>query len=242
MNLTNNDIEELRAAFAVCRIAGIDAAVITEDQVRGVSPTSKMAVISPANLSFDPNVKIGIGRISEFEKRLNIFAGAVEGEAKLNDSNEVSVLTLKAGKSKVQFRCTAEKYIKYPKENEDAPQVVITASKAEVQQISRALRTLDAENLTIAVGRDLTVRFECSSQTNEPFVMSLEALAEFEGDSVPIVQIYADKQLPAVLDAAARDSTEVTMAIGEYGSMTMMVKNQVLLVMPEANSEGEDDE
>lgn len=241
MNLTNNDVEQLRAAFQICRVAGIDAVVVTDNQIRGVTPSTKMAVISQASFSFDSTIKIGIGRISEFEKRLNIFAGAVEADGKLNDSNEVSVLTFGAGRSKVQYRCTSERMIKYPKSNEDEVVATITAKKVEVQQIARAVKTLGAEQLTLAIGRNGSVRFECSSPTNEMFSTELEATVHFENDPQGIVHIYEGDRFATVLDAAARDAEEVTIVVGEFGSSTMSIKGHTVVALPEANQEDDDE-
>jgi len=241
MNLTNNDIEQLRTAFQICRVAGIDAVVVTDNQIRGVTASTKMAVISPASFSFDPEAKIGIGRIGEFEKRLNIFAGAVEGEAKLNDSNEASVITLGAGRSKVQFRCTSERLIKYPKSNEDEVVVTVTGKKTEIQQVARAVKTLGAEQLTLAVTRAGGVKFECSSPTNEAFATELEATAEFENDPQGIVHIYEGDRLATVLEAAARDAEEVTIVVGEFGSLTISIKGHTVVALPDANQEDDDE-
>jgi hypothetical protein len=241
MDLKSTELETIRNAFNVCRIAGIDAVMITENQIRGVSPTRKMALLSPLELSIDPTVKLGVGRINELEKRLGIFNIPPTGDLKVTDSNEVSVLTLQAGKSKVQFRCTAEKLITYPKENEDTAVAVVTATKAEVQQISRAVKTLGAETLTLAIGRDSSVRFECSSTTNESFVTSLEASATFEDDPQAFVHIYEGDRFATVLDAAARDLEEVVLVLGEFGSLTLTVKGCTLVAMPNVNQEDDDD-
>lgn len=241
MKLTPNDIENLRGAFAVCRIAGIDAAVITDGKVRGVTPTSKMAMISDVGFSFDADVKIGIGRIAEFEKRLSVFSGNIEGEAKVNEKNEVSLLTLRSGKSSIQFRCTSEKLIKYPKKNEDPEECIVRASKAEIAQISRAVKSLGAETLTLAIGRDGAVKFECSAPTNEAFSTEIAAEAAFENGPKGIVHIYEGDRFASVLDASVRDADEVLLVLGEGGSISLSIKGHVLIALPDANQE-EDDE
>lgn len=241
MKLTPNDIENLRGAFAICRVAGIDAAVITDGKVRGVTPTSKMALISDVGFSFDPTVKIGVGRIAEFEKRLSVFSGNIDGEAKLNDKNEASLLTLKVGKTSIQFRCTSEKLIKYPKSNEDPEECIIRASKAEINQISRAVKSLGAETLTLAIGRDGAVRFECSAPTNEAFSTELAAEAKFENDPKGIVHMYEGDRFATVLDAAVRDTDEIMLVLGEGGSISLPIKGHMLVALPDANQE-EDDE
>jgi hypothetical protein len=241
MKMTQTDVEQLRSAFAVCRTAGIDAVVITDNKVRGITQTAKMAIISEVKLSFDPTMKIGIGRIGELEKRLAIFTSDVSIEGKVNDNNEVSVLTITAGKSKVQFRCTSEKMIKYPKSNDDPAVCVITATKAEINQIARATKTLGAEVLTIAIGRDSTVKFECSASTNEAFGTALDAEASFVDEPQAIVHIYEGDRFATVLDAAAREADEVSLVLGDFGSITVSIKGHTILAMPEANQEDDDE-
>lgn len=241
MKLTASDVEQLRTAFAVCRVAGIDAVVVTDNQIRGVAPTSKMAIISPAKFSFDKNIKIGIGRIGEFEKRAAVFTTALEGEGKENDKGDISILTLKAGKSSIQFRCTAEKMIKYPKENEDSTIATVKLTKAEVQQIARAVKTLAAETLTLAIGRDGSIKFECTAPTNESFSAEVAAEAVFEGDPQGIVNIYEGDRFASVLDAAARESDDVILELGEYGSLTLNIKGHTLIALPNANMEDDNE-
>ena len=244
MKLSVAEVDQLRSAFAIARTAGIDAVVITEGLVRGMSPTAKMALISPVNLELDQSIKIGIGRINELDKRLAIFgADTPTAELKLNDKNEVQVLELitTSRKTKVQFRCTSEKMIKYPKANEDEPVLTITAAQAEVAQIARAVKTLGAELVTLAVGRDKSVRFECSSPTNEAFATVLDAPAAFESDPQAVVHTYEGDRLATVLDAAAREAKEISLIVGEFGSVTLTIKGHVLVAMPEANQEDDDE-
>ena len=107
--MSSSDVEKLRGTFAVCRTAGIDAVMITDNQIRGVSmPAGKMAILTAATFSFDPTLKIGIGRVAELEKRLSIFTSTPDIEMTVNDRNEASLLTISSGKSKIQFRCFDE--------------------------------------------------------------------------------------------------------------------------------------
>lgn len=241
MKLSTDDVEKIRGALAVCRAGSVDAVVITDNKIRGVAPSSKLAIISSLHLSIDPTIKIGIGRLAEFEKRLSIFGGNVTIEGKTNDNNEAIVLTLAAGKSKVQFRCTAERLIKYPKENADEPVAIVKANKGEVAEISRAIKSLGAETFTIAVGRDGSVKVECSSPTNEAFATQLQLDAEFENDPQSLVNIYEGDRLATILDAAARDTDEVVLVIGELGSITLQLKGHELVALPNVNQEDDDE-
>jgi hypothetical protein len=242
MKMTTKDVEQLRSAFAVCRSASIDAVMITDNQIRGVStPSGKMAIISKLDLSFDSAIKIGIGRLAELEKRLSIFSTELDIDVKVNDNNEASLLTIASGKSKIQFRCTAERLIKYPKTNEDEDVCVVRASKGEISQMARAVKTLSAESLTLAIGRDNGVRFECTSPTNETYVSSLETSAAFVDAPQAIVNKYEGDKFASVLDAAARDVDELDLVIGAFGSITISMKGHTLIAMPEVNEEDDDE-
>lgn len=242
MKMTADDVLKIKSAIAIARIAGIDAIVITNNIVAGLLPSTKLALISTMKFSFDPALKIGIGRIAELEKRLSIFGSTeLEIEGKGTDAGEISVLNISAGKSKVQFRCTSERMIKYPKGNDDPAIAVVTGTKAEIQQIARAAKTLGAETITLAIGRTAAVKFECSSPTNEMFSTELAAAAVFENDQQAIVHIYEADRLAAVLDAAVRDADELSIVVGEFGSLTIAIKGHTLIAMPEANMESDDE-
>ncbi len=241
MKMTIDDIEQLRSAFAVCRIAGIDAVVVTDNRIAGVASSNKMALISNLNFSFDPTLKIGIGRVAELEKRLSIFTSTPDIEMTVNDRNEASLLTISSGKSKIQFRCTAERLVKYPKSNEDEDLCVIKISKAEVSQITRAVKTLGAEALTLAIGRDNSVKVECLSPTNESFATLLEASSDFIDAPQAIVNSYEGDRFTTVLDAASRDSESLDLVIGAFGSITISMKGHTLIAMPNVNQEDDDE-
>lgn len=241
MKMTKADVDQLKIAIAVCRIADIDSVMITDNKIRGVAASGKMAILSKAVFTFDPTIKLGIGRLSEFEKRLSIFANETTIEGRLNETDEVSLLTIASGKSKVQFRCTSERFIKYPKSNDDAEKCVVNVSKVEINQIARAAKTLAAETLTLAVDKLGNVKFECSSPTNETFISEINSKAEFVNDAESCVHIYSGSLLASVLDAAARDIDDLNIIVGEFGSITVSLKGHTILAMPETNQENDDE-
>ena len=242
MKLTESDVAQLRAAFSSARIAGVESVFITENLVRGITLNTRSAIITPVKLSIDSAVKIGVGRMAELEKRLNIFGTEATAELKLNDKNEVTVLDIRSGKSKIEFRCTSERMIKYPKTLEDTELCKLKITKDEASQISRAIKSLSAQSITLAIGRDSGVSFECSSDTNEAFSVEIEAKAIFENPAAAAVHIYDGDRFSTVLDAAARDADAVV-TLGElFGSLTFDVKGHTLILMPIADHEGDDDE
>lgn len=237
MKLTNTDIDELKSILSACKVIGVDAIVIHQGMARGAKISLDAAILSPTSLSVSEDLRIGIGRVGELEKRLSIFSGPIEIEGKTNETGDVSMLTLSSGKTKVQFRCTNAKLMKYPKSNEDQPVALITFSKAEVQQAAKAAKTLASEKMVIQISRAGIVTLECVDSSNDRFSIELAKEVEFVEEAEGIVQTYLAGLLVDVLDAGVKDADELTIVLGEAGSITATAKSHVLLVMSQINGE-----
>lgn len=235
MNFTKQDIEIIKEVLSVAKIIGIEGLVFSEGQARGARPSLDAAILTTAKLSID-DVAIGIGRTGELEKRLGIFGANVTIDLTVNGRGDASMLTLSAGKSKMQYRLTSPKLMRYPKSNEDEAFVHITLSKEEVQQISQASKSMASENMTVHVSRVGVVKIECSDATNDRFEVELEAVAAFTGDAESTIQQYVAGLMAGVLDAAGKDG-EVVMQMGFAGSIAVQVKNHTLLVLPQLTEE-----
>lgn len=237
MKTTQTDIAELKSILAACKLVGVDGIVIHEGLARGAPSSLNAAILTEAKLSFSTDLRIGIGRVNELEKRLNIFSGPVEIEGKTNDKGDVSMLTLSSGKTKVQFRCTSANLMKYPKSNEDQPIAVVTFNKVEVQQANKAVKTLGSESVVIQISRAGVVKLECVDSSNDRFDIELAKEAEFVEEAEGIVQTYLASTLVDVLDAACKNAEETTIVIGEAGSITTKAGGHTLLIMPQINGE-----
>lgn len=239
MKTIQTDIAELKSILSACKLVGVDGLVIHEGLARGAPPSLNSAILTEARLSFSPDLRIGIGRVNELEKRLNIFAGPVDIEGKANDKGDVTMLTISSGKTKVQFRCTSASLMTYPKQNDDQPVALITFSKAEVQQANKAVKTLGSEDVVVQVSRAGVVRLECSDAANDRFEIELAKEVEFVEDADSIVQTYLASVLVDVLEAACKTSEEITIVLGEAGSITATANGHTLLVLPQINGEEE---
>jgi hypothetical protein len=237
MKTIQTDIDQLKSILSTCKLVGVDGIVIHEGLARGAPVSLNAAILTEAKMSFSPDFRIGIGRVSELEKRLNIFSGPVEIEGKVNDKGDVSMLTLSSGKTKVQFRCTSASLMTYPKVNEDQPVAMITFTKTEVQQANKAVKTLGATDIVIQISRTGVAKLECSDSANDRFDVELATEVEFVEDAESIVQTYLASILVDVLDAACKNSEEITIVLGEAGSITAVANGHTLLVLPQINGE-----
>lgn len=242
MKLTTSDIQKLRLALNAAKVINADLAVLADGKIMGVNDKREAAIISELPLSVSGTVRIGFGssRLVEFEKRLALFGEQVEAELKLSDkTGDVSLITLQAGRSKVQFRCTSLSLLerKYPQENADDPLVTVFLTKEEISQLSRASKTLSAETLVVKIGRAGEVHLEAADSNNDRFSVDLEKPAEFVDEAEPTVFVYSADRLTALLDAGAKDYDIMGLIIGQGGSLTGLVRGHTLIIMPQSQGE-----
>lgn len=239
MKLTNKDIEQLRIALSAAKVIGAELAVLANGKIMGVNDKRDAAIISDLELSIPGDVKIGLGRLQELDKRLALFGESVEAELKQNDRGDVSLITLQSGRSKVQFRCTSMSLLerKYPQENADVPFASISLTKNEIIQLSRAARTLSAESIVVKISSSGGVHIECVDSNNDQFALNAELEADFNGEAETVVFTYNADRLASLLDAGGKDYDIMAMFVGESGSITAVVKGHALIIMPQSTGE-----
>jgi hypothetical protein len=237
MNFTEQDVEELRAILTLCKTVGIDGAVLADGKVMGAASSKKLAIISPTKLSIDPETKVGIGRLTELEKRLTIFAEGVVMTAEINKSGEVSRLTMAAGRTKAQFRCSATSMVLHPKSNDDAPVAALSLSKTEVAILVKAAKIFGAETIIFKISPAGDVHIECVDSTNDQFSTGTEKQAEFIDEADPLFFTYQASYLTTVLAEGTKDADSIDLVFGQAGSITALVKGYSLMVMPNINED-----
>lgn len=237
MNLTREATTELRKAISLCKTIGVDAVALVDGLISGLNDKKNLCIISELKLGLDADTKLGIGRVSELDKRFSLFNDTAAVELKANTKGEISVLTIGAGRSKAQFRCTSLALMRYPKQNDDPASVVITITKEEVASIVKALRTFGAEDFVMKVDAVGSVLIEFSDKTNDLFSTVLEKSAEFTGDPSAQLFTYPADNIATVIDAGGRDADEVTLVLGEGGSITIILKGHSVVLLPKNDEE-----
>lgn len=230
MILTSEDVQELKNILLACKIADIDSVVLYEGEARGAKLSLDTAIISNTNFSFSKDLRIGIGRVLELEKRLSIFTSEINVEGKCNDV-DISLLTLSSGRTKVQFRCTSVSLMKYPKRSDDVPFAVITLGKDEVIQISKGSKLLQAETIILEIKNGIVI-LNCSDSGSDRFSIELLKPAEFVNDLEDTFKTYLGKLFISIIDGASKDNEEVTLILGEAGSLTSIIRGHTILLQP----------
>lgn len=239
MILPKTEVEKLRDVISTCRQVGIEVVVFDNGRILGANDARNLAIISESSIPFQDEVKLGIARVSELDKRLSLFSEA-EATLKISEKGEISIITFSAGKSKAQFRCTSLALLerRYPKENSDQPLAVVGLNKAEVAQFCKAAKTFGAASVVLRVDRVGGSHLECSDQAvGDRFTLDIEKNSQFLDEVEPFVFTYVAQNFCQLVDLAAKDQDEVDLVIGRVGSLTTMVKGHTMVAAPIVNEE-----
>lgn len=236
MKLTQDDLLSLRRALLACKLGGLDTAVISEGKVRGLGEKKNAAILSDLVLSIDTDISLGIGRVSELDKRLALFGENVLIEGEVDDNKRVRRLSLRGPTAKIDFRCTNEKLITYPKSAEgDDDGVYVTLTKPEVVLIAKAVKTLGVDQLTVQVKRDGTVHIECADANNDRFETDLSQLAEFADEAYSVVNPFdttSNGVFISMLEHLVKDSDEAKLVFKRSGNILMKIYGHDMLAIP----------
>lgn len=238
MNLTKQDISIIRSALAAARLAGVEQAVIGDGAIRGAAVDQTSAIISPLPLSLPPELKIGIGRLTELEKRISLFGPDLEIEVVPKDEKSVQSLELSEKRTKISFRCAAATLISTPKGIADEAVVALKLTAEEAQQLVKTVKTLGAEAVAVVVGKAGNVRFTGMSPANEKFAVEIEASAECLDEQVALTASYKAPRFCQVLEAAAKLG-DVEPTIGAGGTFAITLDGHLLVLI--AESEGDEE-
>lgn len=237
MKLTATDNQKLRAAFAACRLADIDLAVVSEGKIRGLSESKNAAIFSELELSIDPTITLGITRLSELGKRLDLFGDDILIEGELNDAKKVKKLSIRGKTGKIEFRCTDIALLerKYPKAHSEEVGTVITLTKAEVALISKGVRTLGAEQMTIQVKRDGLVHIESVDSSNDRFELDMSLPAEFVDEPNASVNQYNTSSsgvLLKLIEHTVREADTTQLMVMKSGNIGLKAYGHDILAIP----------
>lgn len=231
MKLTQSDVTNLVSILGTCSIAGIESLIIEEGKIRGVNEAKTAVIISDANIPVFSQ-KIGIARISLLRNRLGLFNDNLVLDAKESDRGEIVSLELSSQKAKAQFRCTPTMLIKAPKVINDQEFVRVSLTKDEMRQMLNAAKVMCSKKIGLKIKAAGEVSFSATDESNDQFVSTVEASAEFLTDTTSMYHDYPTDIISAVLRKAADDYDSCVLRIGEAGTLTTRINGHDITILP----------
>jgi hypothetical protein len=243
MKLSNTDIQNLYNIIGTCAIANVDDILIEGGFVRGVSADRACLIISDQAVPNFGAHKVGLSRLSKLRQRLDLFmlGGKVETgvtlDAKESDRGEITQLEIACGKDKLQYRCTSTVNIKAPKSVNDSAAGIISINKQQLAKLISSVRVMGAERLSLSIKPDGSVIFQMNDANNDSCVIVNESPIEWlEQSTESVVHYYSGDVFASVIRAAGQ---EVALSIGAAGSITVLVNDHPLTLLPQIGDENE---
>jgi hypothetical protein len=239
MKLTPSDVLEVRKALLAARLAGVSNVVLTNGYVAGVHDAHVSAIFSPIKLSLDPAISIGIMKLADFEKRLTLFGEDVLVEGEVNDAKKARKLLIRGKTGKIEYRCTDERMITYPKTNADEPGIVVTLTKAEVALLSRGTKTLGGSELVLQIKRDGAVHLESHDTNQDRFELDAEARAVFVDEEAPYPYVNSfdasnNGAFLPLIENMVKDNDTAELVVMRTGNISLKVYGHDVFAVPKA--------
>lgn len=235
MKFSTQDIQALKNAISAARLVGVDAFVIANGKVSGVSEKMNGCIFSDFALSEKPDIRLGLNRISELDKRLSLFGDKdIDVTLDITAEGKAKIMHIKSPSGRIEFRCTDPKMIKAPTEITDPIIAVGVMSKAEVAQIVRGVNVLSAEKIVMHIDRNQVIRFEAKDATNDTFEFKLENPAEFIDEAAPMLTQFdgSGGVITKLLDAAGKDCDPMSFMISQTGQLRVNYNSFDLIAIP----------
>lgn len=246
MKLNSETIEQLNQLLTVSSLVSIDNIIIEDGIARGVNEDKTVVLISDQNIpSFGEGNKVGLSRLSMLATRLNLVKGKdgdVQVEVKTASNKDVTHLEISGSGAKVQYKCTASNLIKAPKAVNVLPTWKIDIPVEQLNLIQNGANAMGSKKaiLNRKGGKEVFIEFVDTNQ--DAFTLQIADSASFIGEEEmpnPVfIYYYPAKLLVSLLKAASADNQkDITIIIGNVGTLQAVVSGHMLTVIPTMNND-----
>jgi hypothetical protein len=211
MNLSKDDIRNLRDAISICKVIGIEDLVVEDGKVLAFNPSKTAAIVSPIEMSIPTSVKMGLPRVKELDTRMAMF-DECEITLNLTAAEDVKTISITHEKMKVSFRCELARAIEHPKGVNMDIFASFYMTPSELKVISRGIKAMNADTVDITVSSS-AVTFSAADVNNELFKIELENEPQFEDEISMEMFTYSSDVICNLFAAIARIDEAVHVTI-----------------------------
>lgn len=239
MKLNEDSINKLDLLVHTALTSGVKKLIIESGKIRGIDEKQSVVIITTDNVPDLGGKQVGITRLDSLAARLSLVKsqGNVEIETtEASNGNDISLLDLKCGKTKAQFRCASVEAVKgVPKNMADTLVWEIKINGKSLPVINQAINAMGAEVVTIASKDGKTVCLELVDENKDLFTTDISNEVNWVGSGTPqssFCQKYPAKTLVSLLKEALKTSDPLTLMLGEGGIFSLKVNGFDFFVLP----------
>lgn len=228
MNITSEQLNEIKTALQVASVGGIESVIIEDGLFRGVNDSKSFAIISDNKIPKFPQ-KIGITRISTLLKRLGLFTGEVSVNAKETDRGEIAMMEFASGRNKMQFRCTSTMLIKAPKSINDEANFALILTEEESTMLVNSIRVMGNKKILLIVNNEKQARFEVKDESNDMFKFDLANEIVSDNEVSSCLFSYPSDMIVSVF---SKLDDGAAIIIGQMGTIKTFVGGHEVTILP----------
>lgn len=237
--LTKGALQLLDDAITVATILGIERVVIDSHSLRGESQDNGTMLLFPfpsgTELEFGA---MGISRVPVLKARLRLLGddGTITPEYKVRDSGERFIfrLSLKKGKTKIDFKCADPAQVRAPKAFNDPDYFGFTFSADDIKLMLAAKSAMQADTVSF-ISDGSSVSYSVNASEGDALVHELDSVLDIKDSSDTFTVSYKAKilfpVLKEIMDAAKEGNVEVVLT--RRGILKIEVNDIPIYVFPE---------
>lgn len=239
MKLTSDSIDSLRKLIAATAIVDVDAVIIEDGKIRGLSEDKYVVMYSEKNVPDFGFAKVGLSRLKVLANRLSLVQDStglvVESKIGRTD-DEAGSLDISWPKAKVGYRCADPSTIRCPKKFVDVAHWSVDIDSKNIPLIINALKAMGSKKVNINTRTGSEVFFELTDTNQDAFTLKIADGAKWIGaDDGPKNKVWvnfysADKLIP-LLRKASETLDDVTLVFGEKGSLQIVLEDTYRFIL-----------
>lgn len=242
MELTKQDIAKIASHIDAAKICGISTIVFNNHFAYAMSDNHSACIVSPCELSIPKAVSIGIGSISDFEKRFSNYQSSAVMSLEVRSDNKTKSVTFRTSKSKMTFRCTDHSKITYFRNVDDEDCGAFEISKDEAVEIKKAISTmLKPEYVFLSISSKGDVVIKVRDQNNDEFECFLDSpFTPFDGHATMTYMNKFDCKGPFMtsMQEFIKNGDRIGFTVTESGNIKAIFDSQVeVYLIPSITSE-----
>lgn len=159
MLLSSEVVQHIEKAIRVAKIVGIDKLIVEPTSIRGIDDARSVFLLQTENLPVIP-VQLAIGRLNLFQARLDVVktqdkfsietvSKTVKDTKTYTDYEFVYMLVMKAGKTKIDFRCVDPARIEVPRKIKTVDGVNVAITPEVVNLLQKGMAATGADTVKL---------------------------------------------------------------------------------------------
>lgn len=214
-------------AINAAKVISADGMIFNENGVYASDEAIKAMMIQPHDVEFEFETMAMLD-VAGFIARVALFQDQPDAKVVIDQSSKaVRLVTMRAGRTKVDYQCTLPGMVQVPKKVNDTFVSEVDMDKESVDIVLKALAVMRGEEIYVT-SNDSGVSIEITAVNNDVFNHLLPNTIRSDESDVRFVHKYPAKTLMQLL----RKNPEAVLQFGQRGTINIEVDGFNFYILP----------